>query len=53
MASESPIFGNAGKPPIIGPDQTIGSVTDKISAIALSRRTPLGWYLGFAAVSRW
>jgi Ni/Fe-hydrogenase subunit HybB-like protein len=26
---------------------TFGSVTDKISAIVLTRKTPLGWYLGF------
>lgn len=33
--------------PLVGSEQTIGSVTDKISAIALARRTPLGWYVGF------
>lgn len=32
---------------IVGPSQTIGSVTDKISSIALAKRTPLGWYVGF------
>ncbi len=49
MASETPTSAARENSPIIGPNQTIGSVTDKISAIALSRRTPLGWYLGFAA----
>jgi Ni/Fe-hydrogenase subunit HybB-like protein len=33
--------------PIIAPGYTFGSVTDKISAIVLARRTPRGWYLGF------
>src|SRR5437764_5453381 len=35
-------------PPVIGPGYTFGSVTDKISAIVLSRPTSRGWYLGFA-----
>ena len=30
-------------PPIIAPGHTFGSVTDKISAIVLSRKTSLGW----------
>jgi Ni/Fe-hydrogenase subunit HybB-like protein len=34
-------------PPIMGPGYTFGSVTDKISAIVLAKRTPRGWYLGF------
>ena len=34
-------------PPIIAPGHTFGSVTDKISAIVLSRKTSLGWWLGF------
>jgi molybdopterin-containing oxidoreductase family membrane subunit len=33
--------------PVIAPGHTFGSVTDKISAIVLSRRTSIGWYLGF------
>src|SRR5881396_2494885 len=37
----------AGAPPVIAPGHTFGSVTDKISAIVLTRRTPIGWYLGF------
>jgi Ni/Fe-hydrogenase subunit HybB-like protein len=36
-----------GTPPVIAPGHTFGSVTDKISAIVLARRTPLGWYAGF------
>jgi len=33
----------------LAPGLTLKSVSQKISAIALARRTPLGWYLGFAA----
>src|SRR6476659_6568017 len=36
-----------GTPPVIAPGYTFGSVTDKISAIVLARKTPLGWYAGF------
>src|SRR5256886_2492880 len=34
-------------PAVIGPGQTFASVTDKISSIALRRRTPTGWFVGF------
>jgi len=33
--------------PVIMPGHTFGTVTDKISAIALSRRTPIVWLVGF------
>jgi molybdopterin-containing oxidoreductase family membrane subunit len=33
---------------VIGPGHTFASITDKISAITLTRRTPRGWYVGFA-----
>lgn len=33
--------------PVIMPGHTFGTVTDKISAIALSRRTPIAWLVGF------
>ncbi len=33
--------------PVIGPGHTLASITDKISAIALRRRTPPGWFIGF------
>jgi molybdopterin-containing oxidoreductase family membrane subunit len=36
-------------PPIMAPGYTFGSVTDKISAIVLAKRTPRGWWLGFGA----
>jgi Ni/Fe-hydrogenase subunit HybB-like protein len=32
---------------IIAPGHTLGSVTDRIASIALQRRTPLGWFIGF------
>jgi Ni/Fe-hydrogenase subunit HybB-like protein len=34
--------------PVIEPGHTFGSVTDKISTIVLKRRTPPGWFFGFA-----
>jgi Ni/Fe-hydrogenase subunit HybB-like protein len=34
--------------PILAPGYTFGSVTDKISAIVLSRGTTKGWFFGFA-----
>jgi hypothetical protein len=33
---------------VIGPGYTFASVTDKISAIVLTRRTPRGWWIGIA-----
>ncbi len=36
------------QPPVIEPGHSYASVTDKISAIVLTGRTPLGWFLGFA-----
>lgn len=35
-------------PPVIGPGHTYASVTDKISAIVLLRKTPLVWFVTFA-----
>jgi molybdopterin-containing oxidoreductase family membrane subunit len=40
-----------GDAPILGSDHTFGSVTDKISAIVQTRRTPQGWWIGFAVTS--
>jgi molybdopterin-containing oxidoreductase family membrane subunit len=37
----------SGKPPVLAPGHTFATVTDKISAIVLTRRTTLGWLLGF------
>src|SRR5262245_1362227 len=36
-----------GTPPVIAPGHTFSTVTDKISAIVLTRRTGLGWWAGF------
>src|SRR5439155_832852 len=38
----------ARTPDVIAPGHTFGSVTDKISGIVLTHRTPLGWFVGFA-----
>jgi molybdopterin-containing oxidoreductase family membrane subunit len=35
------------RPPLISPAYTIGSVTDKISSIVLTGRTPTLWFVGF------
>ena len=37
------------KPTILAPGHTFASITDKISTIVLTRRTPRGWFFGFAA----
>lgn len=34
--------------PVVGPGLTFASVTDKISSLVLKRKTPLGWFIGFA-----
>src|SRR6202162_1040355 len=36
-----------GTPPGIPPGYTCSSVTDKISSIVLTRKTPIGWWAGF------
>jgi len=33
--------------PVIGPGHTFASVTDKIASLVLTKKTPLGWFLGF------
>jgi len=33
-------------PEIIGPGQTFETVTDRISQVVLTRKTPLGWFVG-------
>jgi molybdopterin-containing oxidoreductase family membrane subunit len=40
--------GGPGQLPVLGPGHTYASVTDKISAIVLTRKTSRGWFLGFA-----
>ena len=34
--------------PVMSPDSTLASVTDKIAGIVLRRKTSMGWLLGFA-----
>jgi molybdopterin-containing oxidoreductase family membrane subunit len=34
--------------PVVAPGLTFASVTDKISALVLKRKTPLWWFIGFA-----
>ena len=34
--------------PVLGPGHSYTSVTDKISAIVLTRPTSLGWFVGFS-----
>ncbi|MBI3653482.1 MAG: polysulfide reductase NrfD [Acidobacteria bacterium] len=34
--------------PVLRPGYTFGSITDKIAAIALGRKTPIGWLIGFS-----
>jgi molybdopterin-containing oxidoreductase family membrane subunit len=33
--------------PIIGPGHTFATVTDKIASLVLSKKTPVGWFVGF------
>jgi Ni/Fe-hydrogenase subunit HybB-like protein len=33
--------------PIIGPGHTFGTITDKISSVVLTTKTPRGWFIGF------
>lgn len=35
-------------PPVIEPGYTYASITDKIAALVLTRRTPRSWFVGFA-----
>ena len=34
--------------PVVGPGHTFVTVTDKIASIVLQKKTPLGWFFGFA-----
>ena len=45
--TQDPVSDSTIAPPaVIGAGQTFASVTDKISSIALSKRTPIGWFIG-------
>jgi molybdopterin-containing oxidoreductase family membrane subunit len=43
----NPAIAQPGPTPVIAPGHTFASVTDKISAIVLARKTPAGWWVGF------
>jgi molybdopterin-containing oxidoreductase family membrane subunit len=47
MAAAEPPAQADGRDPVLKPGYTVQSVSDKISAIVLTRRTPLGWLIGF------
>ena len=34
--------------PVLEPGHTFASITEKISSIVLTKKTPLGWFIGFA-----
>jgi Ni/Fe-hydrogenase subunit HybB-like protein len=42
-------YTTSGSSPVIAPGHTLGTVTDKISSIVLTRKTSVGWYAGFSA----
>ena len=45
--TQDPVSDSTITPPaVIGAGQTFASVTDKISSIALTKRTPIGWFIG-------
>ncbi|HZV04341.1 MAG TPA: NrfD/PsrC family molybdoenzyme membrane anchor subunit [Gemmataceae bacterium] len=44
----TPPLSGDGVPPVMGPGYTFRSVSEKISSITLTRRTPRAWLLGFA-----
>ena len=48
MSNQAEVRNADGTVPVIGPGYTAGSITDKISAIVLSGRTPRWWLVGFA-----
>src|ERR1043166_6642034 len=48
MSSKQETAPGIERPPVIKPGHTFMTITDKISAIVLSRRTPLRWLIGFA-----
>jgi molybdopterin-containing oxidoreductase family membrane subunit len=45
--AERELVPSPGRPPVIEPGHDFATITDKISAIVLTRRTGLGWLIGF------
>jgi molybdopterin-containing oxidoreductase family membrane subunit len=48
VAEDRPAASPDGAPPVLEPGYTFGSITDKISALVLTRRAPAGWRVGLA-----
>ncbi|HEX7486172.1 MAG TPA: NrfD/PsrC family molybdoenzyme membrane anchor subunit [Vicinamibacterales bacterium] len=48
IPTDRPPLAALADPPVIAPGHTFATITDKISAIVLTRGTPLGWFVGFA-----
>ncbi|MGD0363581.1 MAG: NrfD/PsrC family molybdoenzyme membrane anchor subunit [Bryobacteraceae bacterium] len=48
MADERQIADESGPAPVIAPGYTFGTVTDQISSVVLTRRTPVFWIACFA-----
>src|SRR5438105_6575101 len=46
-ATDRTTLPQASGPPVIAPGYTFGSITDKISGIVQTQKTPLGWFVGF------
>jgi molybdopterin-containing oxidoreductase family membrane subunit len=46
MERKDPIEAMEVLPPVLEPGHTLATITDKISAIVLTKQTPLGWFLG-------
>jgi Ni/Fe-hydrogenase subunit HybB-like protein len=47
IAASAAIPRTSSEAPVLEPGHTYASVTDQISSIVLTRRTPLGWLVGF------
>lgn len=48
MAQEGPEKSTVTQVPVIEPGHTYASITDKISSIVLTRKTPTSWFIGFS-----
>ncbi|MCI0416238.1 polysulfide reductase NrfD [bacterium] len=50
MDHQEPLEQKPKEVPIIAPGYTFASITDKISSIVLTKKTPLAWFIGFGVV---
>ena len=48
MAQEGPEKSTVTQVPVIEPGHTYASITDKISSVVLTRKTPTSWFIGFS-----